>query len=45
MEEAERIAVDEFDAKKMVVISALGTREYYRKLGYRSDGPYVSKAL
>ncbi|MCS4537990.1 MAG: tRNA uridine(34) 5-carboxymethylaminomethyl modification radical SAM/GNAT enzyme Elp3 [Thaumarchaeota archaeon] len=45
MEEAERIAVEEFDTQKMVVISALGTREYYRKLGYKSDGPYVSKVL
>ncbi|MBI2127404.1 MAG: GNAT family N-acetyltransferase, partial [Thaumarchaeota archaeon] len=45
MEKAERIAADEYDAKKMVVISALGTKEYYRKLGYASDGPYVSKML
>lgn len=45
MEEAERIAAEEFDAKKIVVISALGTKEYYRKLGYESDGPYVSKAV
>ena len=45
MKEAERIGVEEFDAKKLTVISALGTREYYRKLGYKSDGPYVSKTL
>lgn len=45
MEEAERIAIEEYDTKKMVVISALGTKEYYRKLGYESDGPYVSKML
>jgi elongator complex protein 3 len=27
------------------VISAVGTREYYRKLGYRINGPYMAKEL
>ncbi|MCS7116089.1 MAG: tRNA uridine(34) 5-carboxymethylaminomethyl modification radical SAM/GNAT enzyme Elp3 [Nitrososphaerales archaeon] len=45
MEEAERIALEEFDAKKMVVISAIGTREYYRRLGYELEGPYMVKRL
>lgn len=45
MEEAERIAKEKFDAKKMLVISAIGTREYYKKLGYRKEGPYMSKIL
>jgi elongator complex protein 3 len=45
MEEAENIAKEKFDAKKMLVISAIGTREYYRKLGYRKEGPYISKML
>ena len=31
--------------KKMVVISAVGTRKYYEKLGYVLDGPYMSKKL
>ncbi len=43
--EAERIAKEEFDVKKMLVISGVGVREYYRKFGYRKDGPYVSKRL
>jgi elongator complex protein 3 len=30
---------------KLLVISGVGVREYYRKLGYMNDGPYVSKAL
>jgi elongator complex protein 3 len=31
---------------KIAVISAVGTREYYKKqLGYQQDGPYVSKVL
>ncbi len=45
MEEAERISREEFDAKNLLVISAVGTREYYRKLGYASRGPYMSKDL
>ena len=32
-------------AKKMVVISALGTKSYYKRLGYSHDGPYMSKTL
>lgn len=45
MGEAERISREEFDAKKLLVISAVGTREYYRKMGYLADGPYMSKEL
>jgi elongator complex protein 3 len=41
--EAERISREEFSRKKVVVISAVGTKEYYRKRGYFDDGPYVSK--
>jgi len=29
--------------KKIVVISGVGAREYYYKLGYKNDGPYLSK--
>jgi elongator complex protein 3 len=43
--EAERIARDEYDRDKMVVISALGTKSYYARFGYSHDGPYVSKLL
>lgn len=45
MSEAERISKEEFDAKRLVVISAVGTREYYQKLGYSLYGPYMSKQL
>jgi elongator complex protein 3 len=45
MAEAERIAFGDYDAKKLVVMSALGTRDYYERLGYRRDGAYVSKPL
>lgn len=43
MEEAERIAFEEHGSQKILVISGVGTRKYYRKLGYESDGPYMSK--
>ena len=34
MEEAERIAVEEHGSTRIAVISGVGTRHYYRKLGY-----------
>ncbi|MFZ7138801.1 MAG: tRNA uridine(34) 5-carboxymethylaminomethyl modification radical SAM/GNAT enzyme Elp3, partial [archaeon] len=43
--EAERAAVEDFDRRKVVVISALGTKQYYKQLGYGYDGPYVSKRV
>ncbi|MDE1812314.1 MAG: tRNA uridine(34) 5-carboxymethylaminomethyl modification radical SAM/GNAT enzyme Elp3 [Thaumarchaeota archaeon] len=45
MNEAEKISSEEFDAKRLLVISAVGTREYYRKIGYTQIGPYMSKDL
>uniref|UniRef100_A0A336M103 Elongator complex protein 3 n=1 Tax=Culicoides sonorensis TaxID=179676 RepID=A0A336M103_CULSO len=45
MEEAERISREEHLSKKLAVISGVGTRNYYRKLGYELDGPYMSKSL
>ncbi len=45
LKEAEEIAVGEYGSDKMVIISALGTKEYYEKFGYARDGPYVSKPL
>ncbi|MBW3003090.1 tRNA uridine(34) 5-carboxymethylaminomethyl modification radical SAM/GNAT enzyme Elp3 [Candidatus Woesearchaeota archaeon] len=41
---AEQIARDNAK-KKMVVISGIGVREYYKKLGYKKQGPYVVKKL
>lgn len=43
--EAERLASEEYDHRKMLVISALGTKNYYSRFGYVHDGPYVSKPL
>jgi len=45
LEEAERIAKVEHGSKKLHVISGVGTRHYYRKMGYELNGPYMSKRL
>lgn len=45
MSEAERIAAETYDAHKLIVTAAVGTRRYYRSLGFSSDGPYMSKRL
>jgi len=45
MSAAERIAKEDFGKKKMIVMSAIGTREYYFNLGYKRDGVFVSKQL
>ncbi|AGN00241.1 histone acetyltransferase [Salinarchaeum sp. Harcht-Bsk1] len=45
VERAESIA-RERGYEKLAVIAGIGAREYYREqLGYRQDGPYVSKRL
>lgn len=31
--------------EKMIIISGIGVREYYAKLGYSQEGPYMSKLL
>ena len=42
---AERISRESYDLKKILVISALGTKQYYKRFGYKHDGVYVSKTL
>jgi len=44
MEEVERIARGERRGIKLAVISGLGTKDYYRKLGYGLDSA-ISKSL
>jgi len=44
MNKAEQKA-EELGRDKVVVISAVGTREYYRKLGYELEGDYMVKEL
>ena len=43
--EAEKIAREEFGLKKIAVISGVGVRDYYRKLGYRLEEGYMVKSI
>ncbi|MDX1797746.1 MAG: tRNA uridine(34) 5-carboxymethylaminomethyl modification radical SAM/GNAT enzyme Elp3 [Candidatus Lokiarchaeia archaeon] len=45
MNHAEKISTDEFDAKKLAVISGIGAKSYFYEMGYKADGVYVSKML
>ncbi|GAA5980245.1 hypothetical protein JCM21900_006747, partial [Sporobolomyces salmonicolor] len=45
MEEAERIAREEHGSRKLAVISGIGVRSYYARLGFRLEGPYMTKML
>lgn len=45
MKEAEKISVENFDAKKLAVISGIGVRDWFYELGYKLDGVYVSKSF
>ena len=45
LSEAERISREEYNLKKILVISALGTKQYYTKFKYKYDGVYMSKIL
>ena len=43
--EMEREARERFDARTLLVTSAVGTRDYYRRFGYERVGPYMGKRL
>ena len=45
LREAERIASAEFGAARLVVLSGVGAREYYRSLGYHPEAAYMVKDL
>jgi elongator complex protein 3 len=42
---AEKIAGEEFKSDRLVVLSGVGAREYYRSLGYSQEGAYMVKKL
>lgn len=44
LEKAEMIA-KENSKNKMIIISGVGVRKYYEKLGYKLEGPYMVKSL
>ncbi|RJO62208.1 MAG: tRNA uridine(34) 5-carboxymethylaminomethyl modification radical SAM/GNAT enzyme Elp3 [Dehalococcoidia bacterium] len=43
--EAERIAVEEFGASLVAVLSGVGARQYYAELGYEFNSGYMTKNL
>ena len=45
MAAAEKIAKKEFKLKKIAVISGIGARNYYRKLGYKLKDTYMVKKI
>ena len=45
LEKAESIAKEEFNTKKMLIISGIGVKEYFKKFNYKKDGIYMSKIL
>ena len=45
MKEAEKITKREFHLKKISVIAGVGTREYFKKLGYKLEDTYMTKKL
>ena len=45
LETAEKVCIEDYNAKKLAVISGIGARDWFFKLGYNYDGPYVSKML
>ena len=45
LNEAEKIAIEEFDINKMLIISGIGVKEYFSRFNYNKDGPYMSKLL
>ena len=46
LHEAERLASDEFQARRIIILSGVGAREYYRtEFGYSLQGNYMVKGL
>ena len=42
---AEQISEEYYDANKIVITSGLGVRPYYKRFGYKQEGPYMVKHL
>jgi len=45
LQEAEKLAAEDFGCKKILITSAVGVRQYYAKLGYQLEGPYMAKHI
>ncbi len=45
IQEAEKICMEDYDARQIVVLAGIGTRNYYRRFGYTLKGPYMVKNI
>ncbi len=45
MQEAQNISLGQYDKHKISVLSGIGTRNYYRRFGYKREGPYMVKKI
>jgi elongator complex protein 3 len=45
IDEAERICLEVFDKKHLFVLSGIGVKKYYRNLGFKNNGLYLSKTI
>ncbi|KYK31303.1 MAG: radical SAM protein [Thermoplasmatales archaeon SG8-52-3] len=45
LKEAERVCFQEYDKKNLFVLSGVGVKDYYRKLGFKDNGVYLEKIL
>jgi elongator complex protein 3 len=45
MEEAERVAQEDWGLERLFVLPGVGVRQYYERLGFGRSGPYMVKAL
>ena len=45
IDEAEKLCLEEFDKKMLFVLSGVGVKQYYRNLGFKDNGLYLSKTL
>ena len=45
LEACEHYANEHWDAGKLLIMSGVGVKQYYAKLGYRKDGVYMGKEL
>jgi len=43
--EAERVCLEEFDKKYLFVLSGVGVKDYYRRLGFKDNDVYLSKVI
>lgn len=45
LDEAQKIASEDYYMKKILVTSGIGARNYYRKFGFKRLGPYMAKNI